>query len=470
LACCVFATDAELGGYSYTIDAGTWGFYRVNGTLSPVSGSFRAQASSVSKNVGTSVDFMPGSFHVSVGGLAGLSGKPFDILIDFGRCAYVSDPFGSGSTNSADHFSVSCTASGVSVSSRGFFQSCYGFDYSPFIYKVDNVNSLSAPSNGRFYRLLASFDSPVISDGSVGIHVSFDRNFYLRSGLSSGSSLDVYDFILDARVIVYPDYEIRDLLWQCLQQDMLTNDKLTVTNTKLSDLLAQLVANGDVAKSILSAVNAGFVKLDDINQSIIDGNNIVDAFRSMVNSRLQSVLDYFLYAFFQSNSVSHENSWLYRIVNMFYDELIYSYPYYDSDSQEWVWADDSFLTAVSEDLRVLVEHDIQLDKVNSFGSSAYDKASEAGVGDMYDSAIGAGTASKADANDFLSGGLDSLGDLGSPGDLNGYAGEYYSWFSTDTADSLDSQYSKVSRGFNSSLPVIVTDYYSDASKRWQSDD
>ena len=186
----VFAADSDLGGYSHTVDSGTWGFYRINGSLSPVSGSFRAPSCPVSKNPVSSVNFMPGSFRVSLGGLSTLSGKPFDVLIDFGRCAYVTDPFGSGSQNSADHFPISCSASGVSVSSRGFFQSCYGFDYSPFISKYDTVHNLTGPTNGRFYRLLASFDSPVISDGSVGITVSFNNDFFLFTGTSSGSSLD----------------------------------------------------------------------------------------------------------------------------------------------------------------------------------------------------------------------------------------------------------------------------------------
>lgn len=189
-----------------------------------------------------------------------------------------------------------------------------------------------------------------------------------------------------------------------------------------------------------------------------------------MNQRFQSVLDYLMYAFFQTNTVNHENSWLYRIVNMFYDELIYTYSFYDAETQEWKRTDDSFLTSVTSNLQVLVDHSIQMDKVDTFGASAYDKADEAGVNDLYDSAIGAGTASKTDANNFVSGGLNSLGDLGSPGDLDGYTNDYYSWFSNKTADSLDSQYSKDTRGINSSLPVIVTDYYADASKRWNSND
>lgn len=431
--------------------------------MSPVSGSFRAPSSPVSKNPASSVNFMPGSFRVSLGGLSSLSGKPFDVIIDFGRCAYITDPFKFGSQNSADHFPISCSASGVSVSSRGFFQSCYGFDYSPFIYKEDNVHNLTAPADGRFYRLLASFDSPVISDGSVGINVSFNNDFFLFTGTSSDSVLDVYDFILNARVYVYPDLETAELCRQIYNRLGTMDTRLVSIADSLSSVmkdLAVLVRYSASIEDLAANISADLSNCVDIAQEI----------RDMVNQRLKSVLDYMMYAFFQTNTVNRENSWLYRIVNMFYDELIYTYSFYDAETQEWKRVDDSFLTSVTSNLQVLVDHSIQLDKVDSFGSSAYDKADEAGVGDMYDSAIGGGTASKTDANNFISGGIDSLGDLGSPGDLDGYTNDYYSWFSGKTADSLDSQYGKDSRGINSSLPVIVTDYYAEASKRWNSDD
>ena len=459
----VFAAESDLGGYSFTVDSGTWGFYRVNGSLSPVSGSFRAPSSSVSKNPASSVNFMPGSFRVSLGGLSSLSGKPFDVLIDFGRCAYVTDPFVAGSNNSADHFPISYFASGVPVSSCGFFQSCYGFDYSSFISKYDTVHDLTGPADGRFYRLLASFDSPSISDGSVGITVSFNNNFFLSTGTSTSSDLNVYDFVLNARVYVYPDLETAELCRKIYNRLGTMDTRLVSIADSLSSVMNELSLLVKTTKNIDALC-------DDINGAITTGNGIAEQIRIMVNQRFQSVLDYLMYAFFQTNTVNHENSWLYRIVNMFYDELIYTYSFYDAETQEWKRTDDSFLTSVTSNLQVLVDHSIQLDKVDSFGATAFDKADQAGVDDMYDSAIGSGTASKTDANNFVSGGLDSLGDLGSPGDLDGYTNDYYSWFSGKTADSLDSQYGKDTRGLNSSLPVIVTDYYAQASKRWNSDD
>ena len=398
-------------------------------------------------------------------GAADFSGKYFDVFVDVG--IYYNNP------NVVDAASSFSGSSSVSASNGGGLGS---LPVSGSIVKGVNYDSSSLTTrghdlitdkyllmnmqngNGVFYRLAASFSAPTLSDPLVTIR------FVPTSGISvNNAGIDAYMYILSASIVMYPDKDTYDLCQKIYSRLGTMDGRLVSIINDLSTVLKEL--------STLVRYSASIEDLaSNISADLCISNDIAQSIHDMVNQRFQSVLDYMMYAFFQTNTVNHENSWLYRIVNMFYDELIYTYSFYDAETQEWKRNDDSFLTSVTSNLQVLVDHAITLDKVDSFGSSAYDKADEAGVGDMYDSAIGAGTASKTDANNFISGGLDSFGDLGSPGDLDGYTNDYYSWFSGKTADSLDSQYGKDSRGINSSLPVIVTDYYAEASKRWNSDD
>lgn len=398
-------------------------------------------------------------------GAGDFSGKYFDVFVDVG--IYNNNP---NVVNASSSFSGT---SSVSASNGGGLGS---LPVSGGIVKGVNYDTSSLTTlgrdfitdknvlmnmqngNGVFYRLAASFSAPSLSDSLITIR------FVPTSGISvMNAGIDAYMYILNASVVMYPDKDTYDLCQKIYSRLGTMDGRLVSIVNSLSTVLSDL--------SLLIKTTHNIDALcDDINGAINSGNGIAEQIRSMVNQRFQSVLDYMMYAFFQTNTVNHENSWLYRLVNMFYDELIYTYSFYDAETQEWKRTDDSFLTSVASNLQVLVDHSIQLDKVDTFGASAYDKADEAGVDDMYDSVIGAGTASKTDANNFVSGGLDSLGDLGSPGDLDGYTNDYYSWFSGKTADSLDSQYGKDTRGINSSLPVIVTDYYADASKRWNSND
>ena len=398
-------------------------------------------------------------------GASDFSGKYFDVFVDIGfyfnnpRVVTATSEFSGTSSVSASNGAGlgSLPVSGGIVKGVNYDTSALttrGHDLVTDEYVLMNMQN----GNGVFYRLAASFAAPTLSDSLITIR------FVPTSGISVlAAGIDNYMYILNASVVMYPDKDTYDLCQKIYSRLGTMDGRLVSIVNSLSTVLTELSTLVKYTKDIDALC-------DDINGAITDGNAIAESIRTMVNQRFQSVLDYMMYAFFQTNKVSHENSWLYRIVNMFYDELIYTYSYYDASTQEWKRTDDSFLTSVSTNLQVLVDHAITLDKVDSFGSSAYDKADEAGVGDMYDSAISGGTASKTDANSFISGGIDSLGDLGSPGDLDGYSNEYYSWFSNKTADSLDSQYGKDSRGINSSLPVIVTDYYAEASKRWNSDD
>lgn len=391
-------------------------------------------------------------------GASDFSGKYFDVFVDLG--IYYNNP------NVVDAASSFSGTSSVSASNGGGLGS---LPVSGGIVKGVNYDSSSLTTrghdlitdkyvlmnmqngNGVFYRLAASFSAPTLSDPLITIR------FVPTSGISvMNAGIDAYMYILSASVVMYPDKDTYDLCQKIYS-------RLGTIDNRLVSVLSEL-------SILVKTTNDIDALAKEISDGLTDVNWNIEELRRHVDQKLSSVLDYMLYAFFQTNTVSRENSWLYRIVNMFYDELIYTYSFYDAEAKEWKRVDDSFLTSVTSNLQVLVDHSIQLDKVDSFGASAYDKADEAGVGDMYDSAISGGTASKTDANSFISGGIDSLGDLGSPGDLDGYTNDYYSWFSNKTADSLDSQYGKDSRGVNSSLPVIVTDYYAEASKRWNSDD
>ena len=398
-------------------------------------------------------------------GAADFSGKYFDVFIDIG--IYNNNPNVVAPSSSFSGTSSVSASNGGGLGSlpvSGGIVKGVNYDTSSLttlgrdLITDKNVLMNMQNGNGVFYRLVASFSAPTLSNPLVTIR------FVPTSGISvMNSGIDAYMFILNASVIMYPDKDTYDLCQKIYSRLGTMDGRLVSIVNSLSTVLNDL-------SLLIKTTNNIDSLCDDINGAINTGNVIAEQIRTMVNQRFQSVLDYMMYAFFQSNTINHENSWLYRIVNMFYDELIYTYSFYDAETQEWIRTDDSFLTSVSSNLQVLVDSRIQLDKVDSFGSNAYDKAEDAGVNDMYDSAIGSGTASKTDANNFVSGGLDSLGDLGSPGDLDSYTNDYYSWFSGKTADSLDSQYSKDTRGINSSLPVIVTDYYAEASKRWNSHD
>lgn len=398
-------------------------------------------------------------------GAADFSGKYFDVFVDIGF--FNNNPNVVATSSSFSGTSSLSASNGGGLGSlpvSGGIVKCINYDTSSLttmgrdLITDKNVLMNMQNGNGVFYRLVASFSAPTLSDPLITIR------FVPTSGISvMNAGIDAYMYILSASVVMYPDKDTYALCQKIYSRLGTMDGRLVSIANSLSTVLTDL-------SLLIKTTNDIDALCDDINGAINTGNGIAEQIRTMVNQRFQSVLDYMMYAFFQTNTVNHENSWLYRIVNMFYDELIYTYTYYDAETQEWKRVDDSFLTSVTSNLQVLVDHTIQLDKVASFGSSAYDKADEAGVGDMYDSAISGGTASKTDANSFISGGIDSLGDLGSPGDLDGYSNDYYSWFSGKTADSLDSQYGKDTRGFNSSLPVIVTDYYAEASKRWNSDD
>lgn len=391
-------------------------------------------------------------------GAADFSGKYFDVFVDIGF--YNNNPNVVATSSSFSGTSSVSASNGDGLGSlpvSGGIVKGVNYDTSSLttlghdLITDKNVLMNMQNGNGVFYRLAASFSAPTLSDSLITIR------FVPASGISvMNTGIDTYMYILSASVVMYPDKDTYDLCQKIYSRLGTIDNRLVSVLDELSILVQTTKDIDALAKEISDG-------LSDVNWNI-------EELRRHVDQKISSVLDYMMYAFFQSNTVNHENSWLYRIVNMFYDELIYTYSFYDADTQEWKRVDDSFLTSVASNLQVLVDSTIQLDKVDSFGASAYDKADEAGVDDMYDSAIGAGTASKSDANNFISGGLDSLGNLGSPGDLDGYTNDYYSWFSGKTADSLDSQYGKDSRGFNSSLPVIVTDYYAQASKRWNSDD
>lgn len=391
-------------------------------------------------------------------GSADFNGRYFDVFVDF---AFLID--NDNATVMTSSWSGSSTISASNGSGLGSLPVSGGlikgvnYDFSGLTTSVSGITFMHN-NNGVFYRLAASFAAPDLTNNLITIR------YVPTSGIVPATAgFSNYMFVMNASVVMYPDKDTYDLCQKIYSRLGTMDGRLVSIVNSLSTVLNEL--------SMLVRYSASIEDLAaNISADLSISNDIAQSIHDMVNQRFQSVLDYMMYAFFQTNKVSHENSWLYRIVNMFYDELIYTYSYYDASTQEWKRTDDSFLTSVSTNLQVLVDHAITLDKVDSFGSSAYDKADEAGVGDMYDSAISGGTASKTDANSFISGGIDSLGDLGSPGDLDGYSNEYYSWFSNKTADSLDSQYGKDSRGINSSLPVIVTDYYAEASKRWNSDD
>lgn len=391
-------------------------------------------------------------------GSADFNGRYFDVFVDFaflidnGNATVMTSSWSGSSTISASN------GSGLgSLPVSGGLIKGVNYDFSGLTTSVSGITSMHN-NNGVFYRLAASFAAPDLTNNLITIR------YVPTSGIvPSTAGFSNYMFVMNASVVMYPDKDTYDLCQKIYSRLGTMDGRLVSIVNDLSTVLNDL--------SVLVRYSASIEDLaSNISADLSISNDIAQSIHDMVNQRFQSVLDYMMYAFFQTNTINHENSWLYRIVNMFYDELIYSYSFYDAETKEWKRVDDSFLTSVTSNLQVLVDHTITLDKVDSFGASAYDKADEAGVGDMYDSAIGGGTASKTDANNFISGGIDSLGDLGSPGDLDGYTNDYYSWFSGKTADSLDSQYGKDSRGINSSLPVIVTDYYAEASKRWNSDD
>lgn len=391
-------------------------------------------------------------------GSSDFSGRYFDVFVDV---AFLMDNSQAVPPTSSFSGSSSVSASNGaglgSLAVSGGIVKGINYDFSGLTTSIDGISFNHNP-NGVFYRLAASFSAPTLSDPLITIR------FVPTSGIQVlTTGFDNYMFVMSASVVMYPDKDTYDLCQKIYSRLGTMDGRLVSIVNSLSTVLKEL--------STLVRYSASIEDLAaNISADLSISNDIAQSIHDMVNQRFQSVLDYMMYAFFQTNTVNHDNSWLSRIVNMFYDELIYTYSFYDAETQEWKRTDDSFLTSVTSNLQVLVDHAITLDKVDSFGSSAYDKADEAGVGDMYDSAISGGTASKTDANSFISGGIDSLGDLGSPGDLDGYTNDYYSWFSGKTADSLDSQYGKDSRGINSSLPVIVTDYYAEASKRWNSDD
>lgn len=441
-----FDSGSSLGAYKCQSTGGTLYKTFANGSNSPSLSAF-----SVVMNM--------------LHGAADFSGKYFDVFVDVG--IYYNNPNVVSPSSSFSGTSSVTASNGGGLGSlpvSGGIVKGVNYDTSSLtsmghdLITDKNVLMNMQNGNGVFYRLAASFSAPTLSDSLITIR------FVPTSSISvMNAGIDAYMYILSSSVVMYPDKDTYDLCQKIYSRLGTMDGRLVSIVNSLSTVLNDL-------SLLIKTTNNIDSLCDDINGAINSGNGIAEQIRTMVNQRFQSVLDYMMYAFFQTNNVSHENSWLYRIVNMFYDELIYTYSFYDAETQEWKRTDDSFLTSVTSNLQVLVDHSIQMDKVDSFGASAYDKADQAGVDDMYDSAIGAGTASKTDANNFVSGGLDSLGNLGSPGDLDGYTNDYYSWFSGKTADSLDSQYGKDTRGINSSLPVIVTDYYAEASKRWNSDD
>lgn len=457
----VFAADSVClsGDVSYLVD-GVVRLTRSNGSTvsaSVKSGSHPNMGQYSFDENGVSFSSFSITLSFSDSDLKYFSGRYFDVFCNIG--------FISGSQNCLvnrfNPVSVSANSSGVGVPCDGGLVWANNYDYSGLCNSVNYPPQLSA-----FWSFSASFSAPILPSSSISITANPSPNLLIFP-VSPNS---MYCYILDFCVVSYPDKDTYDLCQKIYSRLGTMDGRLGTMDGRLVSIVNSLSTVLNDLSLLIKTTNNIDVLCDDINGAINTGNGIAEQIRSMVNQRLQSVLDYFMYAFFQSNSISHENSWLARIVNIFFDDMYYTYSYYDSDTQQWEHSDDNFLTSVSTNLQVLLDSTLQLDKVDSFGASAYDKADEAGVDDMYDSAIGAGTASKTDANNFVSGGLDSLGNLGSPGDLDGYTNDYYSWFSGKTADSLDSQFGKDSRGINSSLPVIVTDYYSSASKRWNSDD